>query len=91
MTCHAPTNILLGLYEFINLYIQCGEYTLHFVFITNIFAECKHCMFLAEKWKYLKQIFESLNYINKNVISGYFAREKAEKIGKKMSKSMIEI
>jgi hypothetical protein len=48
-------------------------------------------MFLAEKWKYLKQIFESLNYINKNVISGYFAREKAEKIGKKMSKSMIEI
>jgi hypothetical protein len=26
-----------------------------------------------------------------NVISGYFAQEKAEKIGKKMSKSMIEI
>jgi hypothetical protein len=29
-----------------------------------------------------KQIFENLNYVNKNIVSVYFTREKAEKIGK---------
>ena len=28
------------------------------------------------------QIFENLYYLNKNVVSVYFTREKAEKIGK---------
>jgi hypothetical protein len=28
------------------------------------------------------QIFENLNYLNKNIVSAYFTREKAEKIGK---------
>ena len=32
---------------------------------------------------YLKQVFENLNHLNKNIVSVYFAREKAEKIGKK--------
>jgi hypothetical protein len=27
-------------------------------------------------------IFENLNYLNKNIVSAYFTREKAEKIGK---------
>jgi hypothetical protein len=29
-----------------------------------------------------KQIFENLNYVNKNIVSVYFTREKAKKIGK---------
>ena len=34
-------------------------------------------------WKYTSiQIFEKLNYLNKNIVSAYFTREKAEKIGK---------
>ena len=28
------------------------------------------------------QIFENLNYLNKNIVSAYFTWEKAEKIGK---------
>ena len=28
------------------------------------------------------QIFENLKYLNKNIVSAYFTREKAEKIGK---------
>ena len=28
------------------------------------------------------QIFENLNYLNKNIVSAYFTREKAEKIAK---------
>jgi hypothetical protein len=42
----------------------------------------KNCLGLAAKWKYLKQIFENLNYLNKNIVSVYFTRAKAEKIDK---------
>ena len=33
-----------------------------------------------EKFQY--NFFEKLNYLNKNIVSAYFTREKAEKIGK---------
>jgi hypothetical protein len=33
-------------------------------------------------WKYFNTNFENFNYLNKNIVSAYFTREKAEKVGK---------
>ena len=74
MNFQAPTSICLGLHEFINFLVEKAHAWKQTLLII-IWSKQRN-------GNNSIQIFENLYYLNKNVVSVYFTREKAEKIGK---------
>ena len=81
MNFQAPTSILLGLHESIHFLVEKA----HACMETNFVFFTKMLIIIWSKQRNGNnsiQIFENLYYLNKNIVSVYFTREKAEKIGK---------